>query len=160
MWLNGLTAEHFGAGLQKWEKGYGIWKEGTGGSPLQGVSSCLSSTREQHSSVAPEGSLSGGAAKGKAKEKEKKKNLKRGYCAVEKWSKNEKGVTRMRRCGSASSSTEAQCKCAACFCTECGKGRVSIQISFHNVFLLSSLLICRSLRQITFTGTTKSGASP
>lgn len=44
----------------------------TGGFPLQGVSSCLSSTGEQHGSEAAEGSLSGGAAMGKAKEEEKK----------------------------------------------------------------------------------------
>lgn len=45
------------------------------------------------------------------------KFLKRGCCAVEKWSKNETGVLRRRsRCGSASSSTEAQRKCAACYC--------------------------------------------
>lgn len=65
MGLNGLTAEEFGAGLQRWEGLWGLERR-TGGSPLQGVFSCLNSTREQHSSLPPEGSLSGDAAKGKA----------------------------------------------------------------------------------------------
>lgn len=70
MWLDGLTAEDFGAGLQS-GKGYGIWEEGQ--EVLLCRESLLASAalRSSTAQCSQEGSQSGGAAKGKTKEEEK-----------------------------------------------------------------------------------------
>lgn len=87
-------------------KGYGVWKEG------QEVLPC----RESFLASAVLGSSTARCHQREAwveMQQRGRQIFKKGYCAVRKWSKNEKGITRMRRCWSASSSTEAQCKCAA-----------------------------------------------
>lgn len=159
VWLNGLTAEVFGAGLQRWEA-HGVWKEGQEVFPCResllasavlGSSTAQRQQREAWVEV---------QQWGRQKRRKRNKVFKKGVlCCGEMEQNRERSheeEEQMWKCLIFHRSTSASVQLVT---AECGKGRVSIQIPFHYVFLLSSLLICRSLRQITFTGIAKSYAS-